>query len=345
MAGPYTVVERPGTIPVSAWVLSRRDHADFWLQGASSMLAALSDEFGPGPFREMAFVEVPRPVAKAAGFNAFSPARFLVLNSNAFNAPDVKYMYEWLGHEMTHQWFPHAVIWDPPGFLYLEEALAEYGGWRLVERLAGRDAARRLRMTGFEFDPIYSAAAYFRLVGAGVDEPLAGLTSGIHQRNLAYNKGAFVFHMLAREIGQTRFQQIMHGVVGGRRGATISWDQFRAALEAGAGRDLDWFFEQWLTRSGAPDFQMSWEQDGRSVRGTVTQAAPGYRVRLKIEARGGDGQRAEGMVEVGGLATPFRIAADFQVVDVVLDPDYEVLRWTPEFRAMADSIQAAGRRP
>lgn len=344
-AGPYTVARRAGAVPLSAWLLTPRDHIDSWLAGVVAMQDVLSAELGPSPFEELALVEVPREIAIRAGFNAFSPPGFLVLNSRAFDVPDIKYLHEWLGHEMSHQWFPHAVTWDPPGFLYLEEALAEYGGLRVVEELAGPEAARRLRTSGFEYDPIYSAAAYFRLVGAGVDEPLAGMGPGIDQRNLAYNKGSLVFDMLSREIGRAGFRQILHDVTRGRRMHTITWREFLDAVSAGSGRNLDWFFDQWLTRAGAPDFRLSWTQQGDSLQGTVTQDAPFYRANLELELRGSGGQRIVRVVEITGASAAFTVAPGFQVVEAVLDPDYKVLRWTPEYRALADSARLARRAP
>jgi len=344
-AGPYTVVRRAGAVPLSAWLLKPRDHADAWLAGVSAMQDVLGAEFGPYPFEALALVEVPRAIARQAGFNAFSPSGFLVLNSRAFDVPDARYLHEWLGHEMSHQWFPHAVTWDPPGFLYLEEALAEYGGMRVVEELAGPEAARRQRTSGFEYDPIYSAAAYFRLVGAGVDQPLAGMGPGIDQRNLAYNKGSLVFDMLSREIGRDRFRQVLHGVTRGRRMSTITWRAFLDAVDAGSGRDMGWFFDQWLNRAGAPDFRLSWTRQGDSVRGTVTQGAPFYRAHLEIELRGGGGERMVRVVEITGARAAFTAAPGFRTVDVVLDPDYEVLRWTPEYRALADSVRSARSVP
>ena len=343
-AGPYTVVSRAGAVPLSAWLLKPRDKFDSYLAGVESMVSVLAHEFGPYPFGALSLVEVPRPIAQAAGFNAFSPASFLVLNHRTFDVPDVKYSHQWLGHELGHQWFPHAVIWDKPGFLYMEEALAEYGGLRIVEELDGPQAAWRSRTTGYEYDPIYSASAYFRLAAAGVDEPLATMGSGINQRNLAYNKGSLFFDMLAREIGRTNMQRSFNDLTRGKRLATTTWPQFLEAVRTEAGRNIDWFFDQWLNRAGAPDYRLEWTQRGDSVSGTVSQAPPYYRAHLKVELRGAEGQKLSHVVEIIGATATFSVAPGFRVADVVLDPDYEVLRWTPEFHAMADSVRAAAQR-
>lgn len=342
VAGPYTVVTHGGPVPLTAWLLSPRPGIDSLLSGAESMLGVLTTEFGPYAFDTLALVEVPRALAKEAGFNAFSPRGMLVLNHRALDVTDAKHEYEWLGHEMSHEWFPHALIWDRPGFLYLEEAIAEYGGIRIVEKLAGAEAARRLRMEGYEFDPIYSAATFFQLVAGGADEPLSGMTAGINQRNLAYTKGALVFDMLSREMGEREFQALMHGLRGPAP-KTITWPDFTEAASRAAGRDLGWFFDQWLNRAGAPDFQLAWKQEGGRITATITQHEPAYRAHLTVESRGRGGQRTRNVVEVIDTSFTIELSPGFVVEDVVLDPEYEVLRWTPAYRAMVDSLTR--RRP
>ncbi len=339
-AGNYTVVQHVGAVPLSAYLLTRRDHIEPYLGGVDAILSALIQEFGEYPFDELVLVEVPRELANRAGFNAIGAPGLIVMNSRAFDAPDVKYLLEWLGHEIGHQWFPHAVALRTPPGLYMEEALAEYGGLRAVETIAGPEASRRLRTSGFEYDPIYSAAAYFKLVGAGVEQPLAELQPTLEHRNLAYNKGFLVFDMLSREIGRGEFQRILHEITRGRRFQSITWHEFLNAIAAGSGRNLDWFFEQWFGRTGAPDFQLSWSQEGDTLRGAITQPAPYYRAHLKIEIRGGEGHRLVHVVETTGARADFVVAAGFRAESAVLDPDFEVLRWTPEYRAAADTARS-----
>jgi hypothetical protein len=51
-----------------------------------------SNEFGRFLFDELSLVDVPRPITKAAGFNAFSPAGFIVLNGRSWDQPDVTHL-------------------------------------------------------------------------------------------------------------------------------------------------------------------------------------------------------------------------------------------------------------
>jgi len=339
-AGKYEVVRHTGRVPISAYLLTPRQHSASYLQGVASIMDVLTDEFGAFPFSELTLVEVPRDLANQAGFNAVGAAGLLVLNSRAFDAPDPKYLLEWLGHELGHQWFPHTVSLRTPPGLYMEEALAEYGGLRVVETIAGAAAAKRLRMTGFEFDPIYSALAYFQSVGAGVDQALNDLQPRLEHRNLAYTKGALVFDMLSRELGRTEFQRILHDITRRYRFRSLTWQEFLAAIELGAAPDLGWFYEQWFQRTGAPDFRVSWTQQGDTLRGVVTQPEPIYRARLRVLIR--DGGRGElfHLVVTTGANVEFAVPVGFRVSSVILDPDFEILRWTSEYRAAADSAHS-----
>src|SRR4029078_8792994 len=100
-------VGQGGAVPLTAWLLSPRPHIQSLLAGAESMLGVLTTWFGPYAFDSLALVEVPRPLAQAAGFNAFSPRGMLVLNHRALDAADAKYEYEWLCPEIKHQVGPH----------------------------------------------------------------------------------------------------------------------------------------------------------------------------------------------------------------------------------------------
>lgn len=273
-AGPFTIVQGGGSPPISAYVLQQHEYLRALMEGSRRILTAEVDEFGSFPFRRFSLVEVPRDIAQKAGFNAASLPGYIWLNSNAFKAPKVDYMLEWLGHEFSHQWFPQQVALRTPPALYMEEAIAEFGGWHVVEVIGGKAEAEQLRRSGFPYDPIYSAAAYFRLVNAGVDRPLSQLQKGLNDRNLAYNKGAFVFYMLAQVIGDDELRAAFHEIARRYAFQNIDWGTFLRTVEESSGSKLGWFYAQWFDRAGAPEFELSWQQRGTHISGKITQAPP-----------------------------------------------------------------------
>ncbi|MDQ3818738.1 MAG: hypothetical protein M3362_13810 [Acidobacteriota bacterium] len=341
-SGKYTVIRREGAIPVSVYLLRGRENMQQYLEAVTRMISVLVEEFGPYRFKEFALVEVPRDLAQKAGFNAATPQGFAYINSNAFNVPAsaANVLLEWYGHEFSHEWWPHVVSLKRPGGRFMEESLAEYGGLRVVETVAGPATAEQYRRKGYKPDPIYSALEYFKLVGAGIDGRLADLPAEAKFRDIAYNKGFLVWEMLSREIGRRKFQQVLRGITRRYAFQQLTLKEFWRAIEAGAGRDLGWFYEQWFERTGAPDFQITWKQEGPEVRGAITQAAPYYRATLQIEIQGAQDQRLVYNVKVSEAQTEFRLPARFRVQSVTLDPHYLVLRWTPEYHAAADAARS-----
>jgi len=338
-AGKYTITRREGSIPVSVYLLRNRENMPKYLEAVTRMLSVLEQEFGPYRFKEFSLVEVPRDLAKKVGFNAVSLQGFALLNSNAFNNVPPS-STNWFGHEFSHQWWPHVFSLKRPGGRFIEEMLAEYGGLRVVETVAGPAAAEQYRRQGYEPDPIYSALEYFKLVGAGIDGKLGDLPPDEKVRNIAYNKGFLVWDMLSREIGRAKFQQVLRGITEQYAFRQLTLNELWREIEARAGRDLSWFYEQWFERTGAPDFQLAWKQEGQAVSGAITQAAPYYRATLEIEIQGDQDQRSLYTVKVSGARTTFRLPAKFRVQSVTLDPHYLVLCWTPEYHAAAAAARS-----
>jgi aminopeptidase N len=346
-AGRFHVVRREGAVPIVLYLLRDRDraNAEAFAAGVEKIIAALSVEFGRYPYRELALVEIPRELAQQAGFNAATVQGMVYVNHRAFDAPDISYLYEWLGHEISHSWFPNSVALRTPPGLFMEEALAEYGGMRAVEVLAGPAAAEEQRRTGYAPDPIYSAAAYFRLVGRGVDREIERLAPSDEDRDLAYTKGSFVWDMLSREVGLTRFRRALARITRLYAFRRLPWAELLREIEAGTGRDLGWFYQQWFGRTGAPELHLEWRQAAGTVYCTVTQPAPFYEATMELSADGEAGRRMTRRVRVRGASTSVSFRAPFPVQSVTLDPHYEVLRWAPEYRAAAQKAAPSATIP
>jgi len=341
-AGKFKTFRRNGAIPISAYLLSDRENMMQYLEGVAKIFDVLVREFGPYRFKEFALVEIPRDLAKKAGFNAASLQGFAYVNSNAFKpSSQINYMLEWYGHEFSHSWWPHTVALKRPGGWATEEMLAEYGGSRVVETIAGPAMAELHRRKGYPPDPIYSALEYFKLVGEGVDYELADLPREIKAHNIGYNKGFLVWGMLSREIGREKFQRILRQITQRYAFQHVTIRELWRAIERGAGRNLHWFFQQWFERRGAPEFQLTWKQEDHRVSGAITQAAPFYRATMEIELEGAAGQRLIHKIKVSGARTEFVLPVGFVVHSITLDPHYLVLRWTPEYHAAAEAARSA----
>jgi aminopeptidase N len=83
-----------------------------------------------------------------------------------------------------------------------------------------------------------------------------------------YTKGALVMQMLKKQLGPERFwASIKRYLVRHSFGNTTSEDLRRAVLHA-TGQNLDWFWDQWIYKSGYPELSVTPAYD--SASGTLT---------------------------------------------------------------------------
>jgi hypothetical protein len=325
-SGAFHLHTRDASMPIKAYLLKERANAEDWLEGVGAVAAALEKEFGAYPFEELSFVEVPRDVAQAASFNAAALQGFILMNHRAFDVPNVSLLWEWIGHEIAHIWWPHYLGFGRPGGRFMEEAIAEYGGLRVVEALGGPDAARQFRVSGYAPDPIYSAAAYFRLVDSGVDHPLGALQSLPGHHDIAYNKGFMFFHMLSRKIGREGFRNALRRAATASAYQEVRWWKFLSEIERLAGVDLTTFYEQWLHREGTPAWSLEWRNADGAVEVSVTQTAPPYSLDLPVRITLDDGRVIETEMHIDTIEETTVVRTASRVTNVEIDPDFHVLR-------------------
>lgn len=327
-SGRYSVVKRKGRVPFNLYLLRPRPQSRSILEGSSRALEILTDLFGRFPYREFSLVEVKFPtIVRGTG-------EYGLIFANSAEMDDFDLSY-W-AHEIGHQWWGNVVRSRPgtTGQMMLSEGVTQFGSLLAVEAVEGEEAAARFRRGGYRGGP--SAAGYFKLAQSGTDLPLTthlpqNQDETLRMHRLANSKGFILLDMLSRRIGRERFAAILRQFIRAKKDRLTSWEEFREAVEAGAGDDVGWFFEQWFERTGAPDYRLNWKQEGDVLHAEISQPAPHFRATLEVEIAG-SGRRLVRTVEITDGRVDLTVAAPFKVETVVLDPQYKVLRWLPEFR-------------
>lgn len=329
-SGRYTVIRREGRIPFNLYLLRPRVQSQTILDGSAQALNLLTNLYGAFPYGEFSLVEVNFPTI-IIGTGEFG---FILADDSKLDEFDLAY---W-AHEMGHQWWGHVVLSasGTTGRMMLSEGIAQFGALQAVESVEGQAAAEQFRRNGYHGKG-QSAASYFRLIQSGTDFPLTSYIPKnqneiLTMHRLANTKGFILLDMLSRRIGRAKFAAILRRFIRQKANQTTSWQEFQRAIEANAGQDIRWFFAQWFERTGAPDYQLTWRQEGKSVRGIIRQPAPYFRATLEVEVKG-SGRRLLRMVEVVNGRMEFNWTVPFKVNSVILDPHYKLLRWTPEFHS------------
>ena len=341
-AARYSLKKKDGPIQTALYTLRPHDSAKQFLDGTARILKILVDEFGDYPFSEFAVIEVPAAQADRAGFEGASMEGCIFVNSDYI---EKGFNTAFFGHEIGHQWWGNLIASKSvEGRWILAESMAQFGSMRAVEILEGEAAAAQYRRTGYPgYISDQCARGYFQVVNQGQDHPLLNLSANNNAtRVIADSKGAIVWDMLARTLGRDVFSRSLRNLIKEYKYQRISWDQFVKAVEAGSGQDIKWFVSQWIEQTGAPDYRLTWKQEGQMLRGTVSQSAPYFRAGLEIEIQGA-GNKIVKVVQISKEQVSFEWTVPFRAETVTLDPHYRVLRWTPEFRAETGQSKTTDR--
>ena len=189
-------------------------------------------------------------------------------------------------HEVAHQWWGNLVL--PAGYQdeWISEALANYSALLYLEKKRGvramqdvledfRDALVKKKGDGPTVESAGPITWGFRLESA--DEPDA-----FHA--ITYDKGAWIFHMLRRRLGDDRFLKMLAELRHRSEQRTASTAELRSLVKdflpprvpAAA---ADGFFDNWVYSTGIPALKLTY---------TVKGVAPAVKIAGKVEQSGVD---------------------------------------------------------
>ena len=140
-----------------------------------------------------------------------------------------------------------------------------------------------------------------------------------------YGKAAMVFYMLRELLGEDVFRRVLRTYYERNRLRHVAEEDFHAVAEQVSGRDLDWFFRQWLHTTDTLDY---------GVAAAATQRLPDgqWRTRVEVLRLGGAWMPVE--LQVGDATRRLESRERRQVVEVVtrarpaeavLDPGVKLL--------------------
>ncbi len=308
--------------PIETWVYPQDRDAGFadFATPTKQVLAFYSDYVGPYAYERLANIQA----SSVAG--GMESASAILYNESAVTGTRSVRWRNVVIHEIAHQWFGNAVTeadWDD---VWLSEGFATYFTLLFIEHAYGRDEFVR----GLEGS---------RQTVRAFAEKNPGYT--IVHRNLrrmedvtsshTYQKGSWILHMLRGVVGDEAFQRGIRSYYQRHFNGNATTADFRRAMEEAAGRDLEWFFDQWLYKPGTLKVAGQWRYNAaaRQLELQLDQVqTDGSLFTMPLEV----GVRAKGQavetrhrVQLTGKSNRFTIDLPAEPESVRLDPGVWVL--------------------
>ncbi|MCW5800150.1 MAG: hypothetical protein KIT40_16765 [Nitrospira sp.] len=255
--------------------------ADEYLDASARYLDAYIPLLGPYPFSQFAVVE--NFFSSGLGMPSFTLLGSGVIKRH-YTQPYA------LGHEIVHSWIGNGVFnrIDRGNWVEgLTTYLSNYYYHELIGDEAQAREQRRLMLMGY--------AVHVR---PGEEYPVFRFVQKHDEKDnaIGYQQSAMVFHALRQEIGEALFWKALKQIPERYLGKAAEWRDLERVFQEVAGRDLRWFFAQWIERAGAPDME---------VAGVRVQPPAGS---------SGDMNKVEAMVHIAQQGTPYRMAVDLEFV-------------------------------
>jgi len=167
-----------------------------------------------------------------------------------------------IAHEVAHQWWGDLLTCRDWSHLWLQEGFANY-----------YEALYKRSQNGFD-EYQYEAYQWAKSIRS-LDET-AGRKPVVSNESFSinlYQRGGWILRMLANLLGEENLLNYLSQYAKRHEFEAVTTEDLISALEDFSGKDLRWFFDQWVYGTGYPslDVTTDWDDDGSVLRVTVNQ--------------------------------------------------------------------------
>ena len=237
-----------------------------------------------------------------------------------------------VAHELAHQWWGDLLTCRDWSHAWLNEGFATYFDLLFKEHDLGVDE--------FRYGVYLDAQGYLEEDSRSYRRPIVSSVYNqpvdLFDRHL-YEKGGLVLHMLRSVLGEALFWKAMAHYCRSRRGKSVTTEDLQRSIEESTGKNLDWFFHQWVYRGGHPELKVSysWDEESGSAQVTVAQRqttddlTPLFRIPVDLVFVTSSGRQTK-RVTISEAQQTFHFFPGEKPVMVAFDPGYWCLK-TLEF--------------
>ncbi len=297
-------------IPLSYWVpRGRLAEGAYAFRNTTRMVEFFSKRFGYRypwvKYDQIAMPDYPVGAMEHTGVTGHNASVLRLADAPVdFGGPTFdEYFTDWsaeatISHELAHHWFGNNLTCRNLSYLWLNESFASYLMMLWDEESVGREQ--------LDFDVDLAKRHYFSYVETeNIIRPLEHHyfddPNTIYNEEHTYLKGAVVLHMLRSILGDDDFFGALSYYLHKHEFSNVESRDLKIAIEEATGRNLDWFWQDWITGGGHPQLEVTWRylSDRRQVDLSVRQLQPVieaqglFRLPAKITLATSSGSRTE----------------------------------------------------
>jgi hypothetical protein len=289
-----------------------QDLAESYLSACQRYLGMYEKLIGPYPFSKFAVVENFFPTG-------YGMPSYTLLGSQVIRLPFI--IYTSLGHEVAHNWWGNSVYIDYDSGNWCEGLTTYFADHYYKEQKSPSDAI------GYRRDINRDFTVYVKDLK---DFPLSQFSERTESssRAIGYGKSAMVFHQLRKILGDSLFFESFRAFYKNYRFKDASWADIKGSAEQTSGKNLDWFFEQWVERKGAPRLDLGAVTfTDNLIRIILRQDEDDiYRLYVPVKITLNDSSILKKNVWLEKAQQTFEFPIQGIPKEIAIDPDFDFLR-------------------
>ncbi|MCL5005502.1 MAG: tetratricopeptide repeat protein [Acidobacteria bacterium] len=322
-AGNYTVQHETAFGADIALYLDPTDvnYAADYGATTAKILSFYSSTFGSLPNGNLAVVEIPNGTV-----GGYSAPGVVAIAKRGFSEPVNDQL---LAHEIARQWWRCLLSPATPDDNFLDDGLSLYSMALYVQKSQGDTAFENLMNTTAIGALTHEEAA--PISQAGSIPPFTP-----EYESIVSQKGAMVFNMLRWVIGDTAFAETLQSMVRQYAWKSITTQDFEQLAEKASNQQLTYFFAQWVTSTGVPQFKRSWAvyRVGQhyQVVGKIQQDLDIFRMPVDVRVFSEGRRPVDERVEMVGTTADFTVNTVTRPTRVEVDPGSHILKLTDKIK-------------
>jgi aminopeptidase N len=239
---------------------------------------------------------------------------------------------EQLYREVAQQWWGQAVTLKTFDDAWVSQGLSQYSAMLLQENQMPESVYRDIARGAMERALAFESQTSIARAPVELDDQSEAFKS------IVLYKGAFVYRMLRMIVGDEKFDSILKAYYEQYRGHQGSIDDFEKVTNQVLGRDMRYFFGQWVDSTGVPEFRANYQMirtktGDFKVRGSIEQDMESFNMPVDVELVY-EGGTEKTQINLQGKSAEFSLAAKGKPIDIVIDPESKLLK-------ISDSIRVA----